>query len=138
MLRPRIRLLPWNIRHFCPRQETVKERIAAIERERDAAPFTDAFQRRHTYLRISITERCNLRCEFNRPEGLSATSLLKPDASGLYCMPEVGVELTPSQRLLTSDEILRLVKLFAATGVNKVRITGGEPTVRKDLVQLVG
>lgn len=80
------------------------------------APLTDSFAREHTYLRISLTERCNLRC--------------------LYCMPEEGVQLTPSDHLMTRDEILRLAKLFVASGVRKVRLTGGEPTLRKDLADI--
>lgn len=83
-------------------------------------PFSDFlkdnFNRQHDYLRISITERCNLRC--------------------VYCMPEEGVELSPSEKLLSTDEILRLARLFASQGVSKIRLTGGEPTVRKDIVEL--
>ena len=79
--------------------------------------MTDAFSRKHTYLRISISEKCSLRC--------------------VYCMPEGGVDLTPSAELLTVDEIERLVRLFAKAGVTKVRLTGGEPTVRKDLPEIV-
>lgn len=73
----------------------------------------DSFGRLHTYLRISLTERCNLRCQ--------------------YCMPAEGVELTPSPRLLSQDEIVRLASLFTSSGVNKIRLTGGEPTIRKDI-----
>jgi len=75
--------------------------------------LVDSFGRLHTYLRISLTERCNLRC--------------------LYCMPAEGVELTPSPQLLTKTEILRLANLFVSSGVTKIRLTGGEPTVRKDI-----
>jgi cyclic pyranopterin phosphate synthase len=74
--------------------------------------LTDRFGRRHTYLRVSLTERCNLRCR--------------------YCMPADGVPLTPRDRLLTTPEIVRLVRLFVEGGVDKVRLTGGEPLVRKD------
>lgn len=81
------------------------------------AMLTDSFRRQHTYLRISLTERCNLRCG--------------------YCMPADGVELTPSAQLLSSEEILRLARLFVEAGVTKIRLTGGEPTVRKDLLPLV-
>ena len=69
----------------------------------------DNFTRHHNYLRISLTERCNLRC--------------------LYCMPEEGVPLTPNENLLTSEEIIRLVRVFASEGVDKIRFTGGEPLV---------
>ena len=82
-----------------------------------ARAMTDSFARRHTYLRISISEKCSLRC--------------------VYCMPEGGVDLTPSAELLTVDEIERLVQLFALAGVTKVRLTGGEPTIRRDLPDIV-
>lgn len=75
--------------------------------------LVDSFGRLHTYLRISLTERCNLRCQ--------------------YCMPAEGVDLTPSPHLLSPDEIVRLASLFTSSGVNKIRLTGGEPTMRKDI-----
>jgi cyclic pyranopterin phosphate synthase len=53
-------------------------------------------------------------------------------------MPADGVELTPNAKLLTLDEIVRIARLFANNGVDKIRLTGGEPTVRKDLVDIVG
>lgn len=88
---------------------------------RTARPFsdflTDTFNRQHDYLRISVTERCNLRC--------------------LYCMPEEGVQLSPARHLLTSPEIVYLSSLFVSQGVTKIRLTGGEPTVRKDIVPLM-
>jgi len=77
----------------------------------------DTHGRRHSYLRISLTEKCNLRC--------------------LYCMPEDGVDLTPQQHVLTVDEIHHLVTLFAMSGVTKVRLTGGEPTIRRGLTDIV-
>ncbi|XP_019104201.2 GTP 3',8-cyclase, mitochondrial isoform X2 [Beta vulgaris subsp. vulgaris] len=76
----------------------------------------DSFGRLHTYLRISLSERCNLRCQ--------------------YCMPADGVELTPSPDLLSKDEIVRLANLFVNCGVNKIRLTGGEPTIRRDLDEI--
>ncbi len=79
--------------------------------------LTDSFGRRHTYLRISLTERCNLRC--------------------LYCMPKEGVELTPKKHLMQSNEIIYLAKLFVKHGVNKIRLTGGEPLIRKDFPEIV-
>ncbi len=79
--------------------------------------LVDSFARRHTYLRVSLTERCNLRCT--------------------YCMPAEGVPLQPRENLLTFEEIERLVRLFVAAGVDKVRLTGGEPLVRKDVEHLV-
>ncbi|PKA67082.1 Cyclic pyranopterin monophosphate synthase, mitochondrial [Apostasia shenzhenica] len=78
--------------------------------------LVDSFGRFHNYLRISLTERCNLRCQ--------------------YCMPTEGVELTPTTQLLTCDEIIRLSKLFVTSGVDKIRLTGGEPTIRKDIEEI--
>ncbi|PNI77183.1 MOCS1 isoform 6 [Pan troglodytes] len=86
-----------------------------------AAPFsaflTDSFGRQHSYLRISLTEKCNLRCQ--------------------YCMPEEGVPLTPKANLLTTEEILTLARLFVKEGVDKIRLTGGEPLIRPDVVDIV-
>ncbi|VVC33961.1 Hypothetical protein CINCED_3A015292 [Cinara cedri] len=79
--------------------------------------LTDMFGRNHNYLRVSLTERCNLRCD--------------------YCMPSSGTNLSAQSNLLTNEERVRLVTLFAEQGVDKVRITGGEPTVKKDIVQVV-
>jgi cyclic pyranopterin phosphate synthase len=82
-----------------------------------AEGLVDRFGRGHTYLRISVTERCNLRCA--------------------YCMPEEGVPLLPKDTLLSFEEIERLAALFVRLGVTKVRLTGGEPLVRRDIEQLV-
>ncbi|MEX0821309.1 MAG: GTP 3',8-cyclase MoaA [Rhodothermales bacterium] len=79
--------------------------------------FVDSFDRIHTYLRISLTERCNLRCR--------------------YCMPEEGVDLSPRDAILSFEEIERLARVFVDHGVDKIRLTGGEPLVRKDVEQLV-
>lgn len=68
--------------------------------------LTDTFGRHHTYLRISLTERCNLRCT--------------------YCMPAEGIDLAPSTTMLTKDEIVRVVRLFVEAGVTKVRRGEGE------------
>nr|NP_788494.1 molybdenum cofactor synthesis 1, isoform C [Drosophila melanogaster]Q8IQF1.1 RecName: Full=Molybdenum cofactor biosynthesis protein 1; Includes: RecName: Full=GTP 3',8-cyclase; AltName: Full=Molybdenum cofactor biosynthesis protein A; Includes: RecName: Full=Cyclic pyranopterin monophosphate synthase; AltName: Full=Molybdenum cofactor biosynthesis protein C [Drosophila melanogaster]AAN11896.1 molybdenum cofactor synthesis 1, isoform C [Drosophila melanogaster] len=84
---------------------------------RKNSPLTDSFGRHHTYLRISLTERCNLRCD--------------------YCMPAEGVPLQPKNKLLTTEEILRLARIFVEQGVRKIRLTGGEPTVRRDIVEIV-
>lgn len=81
------------------------------------AEARDAFGRQMTYLRISLTDRCNFRC--------------------LYCMPAVGMRFQPRDELLTDDELLRLVGLFARLGFTKLRLTGGEPTVRPHLVDLI-
>ena len=77
----------------------------------------DQFGRTFNYLRIAVNEICNLRC--------------------IYCMPEEGVPFKPSKELLTSDEIIRFIKVAAGLGVIKIRFTGGEPLLRKDLVQLI-
>lgn len=76
----------------------------------------DRFGRRLHYLRISVTDHCNLRC--------------------IYCMPE-DMTFRPRAELMQDDEILRLVRLFATLGVDKIRLTGGEPTVRAGIVDLV-
>lgn len=80
-------------------------------------PLEDRFGRKHTYLRVSLTDRCNFRC--------------------VYCMPAEGVDLQPKHELLSLEEIVRLVSVFARLGVDKVRLTGGEPTVRKGLTELM-
>lgn len=80
-------------------------------------PLLDRFARRHTYLRISVTDRCNYRCT--------------------YCMPADGLTWLPREQVLTYEEIGRLVAIFARLGVRRVRLTGGEPTVRRDIEQLV-
>ncbi|KAJ7492352.1 hypothetical protein FB451DRAFT_1336295 [Mycena latifolia] len=82
-----------------------------------SSALVDNFHRRHDYLRISLTERCNLRC--------------------FYCMPSEGVELSPSENILTNEEILRLAALFVKSGVTKIRLTGGEPTVRKGISEII-
>jgi len=86
-----------------------------------ADPLVDNFARRIRYLRVSVTDRCNYRCT--------------------YCMPEeLGDQLVfePRAAVLTFEEIERLIGVFARLGVRKVRLTGGEPTVRKGIVELVG
>ena len=77
----------------------------------------DRFGRSHSYLRISVIEKCNLRCR--------------------YCMPEEGVPLLPKGDLLSFEEIERLAALFVRLGVRKIRVTGGEPLVRRDIDDLV-
>ncbi|KAJ9584573.1 hypothetical protein L9F63_021083, partial [Diploptera punctata] len=94
-----------------------KEPNEVLKTNEQSIALTDMFGRYHTYLRISLTERCNLRCQ--------------------YCMPAEGVELTPQQKLLTTDEVVRLAQLFVKEGITKIRLTGGEPTVRKDLVDII-
>ncbi|MFD1553679.1 GTP 3',8-cyclase MoaA [Putridiphycobacter roseus] len=77
----------------------------------------DNFNRKHNYLRISLTERCNLRC--------------------FYCMPEDGVPLRHKAHFMTSEEIVALAKIFVAQGVDKIRITGGEPLIKKDFENII-
>ena len=77
----------------------------------------DSFGRNHNYLRISLTEKCNLRCT--------------------YCMPAEGVPLSPSPALMTADEIYEIAQVFVANGVDKIRLTGGEPLVRKDFTTII-
>lgn len=77
----------------------------------------DRQDRIHRYLRISLTDRCNFRCQ--------------------YCMPEHGVAVEPGENLLQTDEVLRLAQVFASAGITKIRLTGGEPTLRKDLETLI-
>lgn len=94
----------------------------------------DSFNRNHDYLRISLTERCNLRCH-----SLSLLPVIVIDTfSGFYCMPSEGVELSPGAKILTNEEILRLAALFVKSGVTKIRLTGGEPTVRKGIADIIG
>jgi cyclic pyranopterin phosphate synthase len=80
-------------------------------------PLIDGFGRVHTDLRISVTDRCNIRC--------------------FYCMPAENVRFKPRAELLTFEEIERFVRVVAPMGVNKLRLTGGEPLVRHDLHRLV-
>lgn len=77
----------------------------------------DSFGREIHYLRVSLTDRCNLRC--------------------IYCMPENGTPFESTSHLLTDDELVRLVRIFSSLGFDKVRLTGGEPTIRPHLVKLV-
>ena len=77
----------------------------------------DRYQRKIEYVRISLTDRCNLRCR--------------------YCMPEDGVEKLRHEDILRFDEIVRIVRALASLGVRKVRLTGGEPLIRRNVVELV-
>jgi len=77
----------------------------------------DSFNRVHDYLRISLTDNCNLRC--------------------FYCMPEEDYDFTPASKLMQADEVETLAKIFVAEGVKKIRLTGGEPLVRKDAAKII-
>ncbi|KAL4624259.1 molybdenum cofactor biosynthesis protein 1 isoform X1 [Arapaima gigas] len=120
----------------------------AVQRKlrNEAPPFsaflTDNFGRRHSYLRISLTEKCNLRCEcWTEPLASSALHVMGSNAwdplSGQYCMPEEGVKLTPHGQLLTAEEVLTLARLFVSEGVQKIRLTGGEPLIRPDVLDII-
>lgn len=78
--------------------------------------LTDDFGRKHNYLRISLLEKCNLRCT--------------------YCMPADGIELSPKASLMTADEIFSIAQTFVQNGVDKIRLTGGEPLLRKDFPEI--
>ncbi|HND29259.1 MAG TPA: GTP 3',8-cyclase MoaA [Myxococcota bacterium] len=86
------------------------------ERPRRRA-LLDRYGRLHSYLRISVTDRCNYRCT--------------------YCMPAEGMSWLPRKDLLHYEEIARIVAIFAGMGIRRVRLTGGEPTVRRDILSLV-
>ena len=78
--------------------------------------LTDDFGRKHNYLRISLLEKCNLRCT--------------------YCMPADGIALSPKASLMTADEIFSIAQTFVQNGVDKIRLTGGEPLLRKDFPEI--
>lgn len=80
-------------------------------------PLMDRFGRTFDYVRVAITEKCNLRCT--------------------YCMPEEGVDFQGKEKILSQEETLRVISVLARMGVKKVRFTGGEPLIRKDIVELV-
>src|SRR5262252_2682950 len=82
-----------------------------------AAPLIDSFGRVHDNLRISVTDRCNIRC--------------------FYCMPETDVRFVHRSEILDFEEIERFVRIAVRLGIRKLRITGGEPLVRRDLPVLV-
>ena len=81
-------------------------------------PLVDAWGREMKSVRVSVTDKCNFRCT--------------------YCMPAEGLEWLPKDEVLTFEEIARLVRILASMGVDEVRLTGGEPLVRRDLPTLVG
>jgi cyclic pyranopterin phosphate synthase len=83
----------------------------------DKSPLTDTLGRVHTSLRISVTDRCNIRC--------------------FYCMPNENVRFRPRDEILTFEEIVRFVRVVSQMGIHRLRLTGGEPLVRSDLPRLV-
>ena len=76
--------------------------------------LTDKFGRKISYLRLAVTDRCNLRCQ--------------------YCMPAHGIDIVDRKELLSYKEMYRITRVLSELGVNKVRLTGGEPFVRKDFI----
>jgi len=80
-------------------------------------PLIDQYQRVHDYLRISLTDKCNFRC--------------------LYCMPDENMQFWPQERLMQTEEIIAIARLFVSLGVRKIRLTGGEPLVRKDAPAII-
>ena len=90
---------------------------AAIEAASEGGPLSDGFGRLIKNLRVSVTDRCNFRCH--------------------YCMPEEGLQWLKRDELLSYEEIERLVRLFVGIGVEEVRLTGGEPLVRRDVPVLI-
>jgi len=83
---------------------------------KSSLPLVDSFDRTHRNLRISVTDRCNIRC--------------------VYCMPE-EVTFLPSSEILSFEEIERITRQMVGLGISRVRLTGGEPLVRRELSQLV-
>jgi len=83
----------------------------------DTSSISDTFGRKFDYLRLAVNEQCNLRC--------------------IYCMPSEGISLQKKDKLLTTDEIQRLLLLANDLGVSKIRFTGGEPLLRKDIFDLI-
>src|SRR5215218_1486297 len=79
--------------------------------------LTDSHGRRIRDLRISVTDRCNFRC--------------------FYCMPTEAMEWRPKAEILSYEEIIRLARIFAGLGITKLRVTGGEPMLRRDLESLI-
>ena len=82
-----------------------------------APPLVDGFGRVHDNLRVSVTDRCNIRC--------------------FYCMPETDVHFVERSQILDFEEIERFVRIAAGLGVRKLRVTGGEPLLRRDLPALI-
>ncbi len=87
------------------------------DREKSHMVLQDSYARIIDYLRISVTDRCNLRC--------------------YYCMPSHGVKYIDHKEILSYEEILRIVRIFAELGIKKVRVTGGEPLIRRDIFFLL-
>jgi cyclic pyranopterin phosphate synthase len=95
----------------------MKSAYISIENESDSMKLVDKFSRVHDNLRISVTDRCNIRC--------------------FYCMPETDVKFQPRDQILSFEELERFVRVAVTLGIRKLRVTGGEPLVRKDLAKLI-
>jgi len=79
--------------------------------------LTDSYLRKHDYLRVSITDKCNLRCA--------------------YCMPPEGIPFLAHEEVLRNEEFVRLIRIFVEMGISKIRFTGGEPLIRKGLMNII-
>src|SRR6266498_3306555 len=100
-------------------KETTSLTLTPIQIEQPhTGPLLDRFGRVGDDLRVSVTDRCNFRCT--------------------YCMPAEGLPWLPKSEILTFEEMVRLVGVFARLGVKEIKLTGGEPTVRAELPKLVG
>jgi cyclic pyranopterin phosphate synthase len=99
------------------RENTLERPVIDLVTAPTEPRLADAFQRPITYLRISVTDRCNLRCT--------------------YCMPEAGLPWIPKAEILTYEEIGQIVRAAAKIGVRSIRLTGGEPLIRRGLPRLV-
>ena len=100
-----------------PEMSPAPLRAVSTEARHGSGPLRDSFGRLIRNLRISITDRCNFRCT--------------------YCMPEEGLDWLSNDAILTIDEIERLTRIFVGLGVEEVRLTGGEPTLRRDLPEII-
>lgn len=103
--------------HYAFQQRPQPPPIPQMNQDTAAPTLLDTFSRKHTYLRLSLTEKCSFRC--------------------VYCMPAEGVPLTQDAHLLSTSEVKKIAKAFVEMGVTKVRLTGGEPLLRKDVVEIV-
>lgn len=105
----------WKGENMTDRRSQDRRGVAASPP--DTSFLVDNKGRRITYLRLSVTDRCDLRCR--------------------YCCPEAGIPLVPHNQILSYEELVRLVQIFAGLGVNKVRLTGGEPFARQGLINFI-
>ena len=109
----------WKMEHYADgTREWVDPTRRRAGLERMSVTLRDSFGRSIEYLRISVTDRCNFRC--------------------LYCMPLAGLEWLPKADILSYEEIARVVAELAPLGLRRLRVTGGEPTLRPDLERLIG